>query len=131
VDPAQADALIARADAAYAARMQTFPEATWGHALDHALAWGDPADALDMALANATLRPHGAPQIQLAQAWLLHDDPARALDALTPALDAGWASADLHVVAADAHHALGDADAAHAHCAQAQALNPSASCSQR
>lgn len=64
----QAKEVVAAARAAYDARLAQFPEATWGHALDHWLSWGDPAEALEMARKNHENRPNGEAKLALARA---------------------------------------------------------------
>lgn len=77
----EAEAMVARARDAYEARLTQFPEATWGHALDHWMTWGDPQEALEMAQKNAANRPNGEAKLALAEA--LHrvgrTDEARAV----------------------------------------------------
>jgi len=67
---AEAEAMVAKARAAYEERLERFPEATWGHAIDHWLAWGDPAEALEMARKNAANRPNGDAKLALVQALM-------------------------------------------------------------
>jgi tetratricopeptide (TPR) repeat protein len=66
--PDEAKAMVARARAAYDERLKQFPEATWGHALDHWLRWEDPAEALEMAEKNHKNRPNGDAKLALARA---------------------------------------------------------------
>lgn len=74
--PDAANAWIQRAQAVYRERLKTFPEAGVGHAVDHFLQFGTPAEALDLARRNARLRPFGDAQITLAAA-LYPSAPAR------------------------------------------------------
>jgi len=82
---------IAHADRLFAERIERYPEAASGHALEHALEYGDPADALVLAEANAALRPNGNALNLLAEAYLKVDrvDDARAT--ARRATDLGWA----------------------------------------
>ena len=67
-DTEAAEAMVAKARAAYEARLAQFPEATWGHAVDHWIAWGDASEALDMARKNAANRPNGDAKLALVHA---------------------------------------------------------------
>jgi predicted Zn-dependent protease len=73
-----AKAMIARARAAYEERLKQFPEATWGHAIDHWIAWGDPAEALEMARKNHANRPNGDAKLALIQALMKAGELAEA-----------------------------------------------------
>ena len=82
---AEAKEVVARARAAYEQRLALFPEATWGHAIDHWLAWGAPEEALRMAEANYTNRPNGEAALARIEALLKvgrEADARAALDAL-------------------------------------------------
>ena len=63
-----AKAMVSKARAVYEARLEQFPEATWGHAIDHWLAWGDPDEALEMARKNHANRPNGDAKLALIEA---------------------------------------------------------------
>jgi tetratricopeptide (TPR) repeat protein len=115
-----------RAGAEWERRLQLLPEAAYGHAVEHYLAFGDPKRALDLALKDAAARPYGTAQIALGWAWLANNRPAEALAALKPLQGSPWVSAEQHLVAAQAHALLGDSDAADAEQQKALALNPRA-----
>lgn len=82
---------IERADRLFAERIKRYPEAASGHALEHALEYGDVTQALGLAEANAALRPNGIALNLLAEAYLKADrlDDAQATIARAKAL--GWA----------------------------------------
>ena len=116
--------LIARADAIYEAQLLRFPEAAYGHALEHFLEFGaDPKRAVTLAEANTPgalpvtvthhrTRPNAEAKISLARAYLQagrKDDARKAID---EALATPWNTADLHAVAAEVLTATGDAAAA-------------------
>ncbi len=113
-----------RAAAVWARRLAEIPEAAWGHAVEHELAFGDPVRALDLARKDYAARPYGASAVALAWAEIANNRPAEALRMLKP-LDAGpFVSADQHVAAAQAHLLLGQDAAAEAERSKALALNP-------
>jgi tetratricopeptide (TPR) repeat protein len=115
-----------RAGAEWERRLKRLPEAAYGHAVEHFLAFGDPKRALDLALKDAAARPYGTSQIALGWAWLANNQPAQALQALSPLQGSPWVSAEQHLVAAQAHALLGDSDAADAEQQKALAINPRA-----
>ena len=123
---AEAQKWAAQAGAAWDRRLAILPEAALGHALDHLLAFGDPARALDVAKRNYALRPYGDAATGLAWAYLVNHRPADALAAIAPTLAAGWSSAEAHVVASEAHALLGQGKEAEAERAAAVAINPHA-----
>lgn len=116
--------LIARADAIYEAQLLRFPEAAYGHALEHFLEFGDPKRAVTLAEANHRTRPNAEAKISLARAYLQagrKDDARKAID---EALATPWNTADLHAVAAEVLTATGDAAAASEQRRLALAMNP-------
>lgn len=113
-----------RAEAVYLQRLEDFPEASWGHALDHYLETAQPERALELAERNAALRPNGASFTQLAEALLLSGRPQEAAAALQPSVDAGWTSADAHWVLHLSYAETGQQALAETHRAKAVALNP-------
>lgn len=117
---------IRRADEAYARQMEQFPEAAAGHALGHALEFGDAADALVLAERNAELRPNASALAQLASAQLANQHPEAALHTIESALAVGTRSTELHLVAAEVYASNGQATAAQAQLDAALAINPSA-----
>jgi len=113
-----------RAGAIWETRLQQIPEAAWGHAIEHYLAFGEPARALDLAQRDYTARPYAASAIALAWAYLANNRPADALRVIAPVQASPWVSADQHIVAAQAHTLLGQSDAADAEQQKALAINP-------
>lgn len=113
-----------RAGVIWAKRLQQIPEAAWGHAIEHDLAFSDPARALDLARKDYAARPYGAPAIALAWAYVANNRPAQALQTVDQVLASPWVSAEQHVVAAQAHALLGQSDAADAEQQKALAINP-------
>lgn len=125
-DLAASQRWAAQAGAAWDKRLTILPEAALGHALDHLLAFGDPARALEVAKHNYSIRPYGDAATGLAWAYLVNHRPADALTAIGPTLAAGWAAAEAHVVASEAYLLLGRGKEAEAERAKAVAINPHA-----
>ena len=113
-----------RAGAIWQTRLRQIPEAAWGHAIEHELAFGEPARALDLAQKDYAARPYGGAAIALAWAYLANNRPAEALRAIDKVQASAWVSADQHIVAAQAHALLGQSDAADAEQQKALAINP-------
>lgn len=113
-----------RAGAVWQTRLRQIPEAAWGHAIEHELAFGDPARALDLAQRDYAARPYGGSAIALAWAYIANNRPADALRAVDKVAASPWVSADEHIVAAQAHALLGESDAADAEQQKALAINP-------
>ena len=124
--PDAANAWIQRAQAIYRARLKTFPEAGVGHAVDHFLQFGTPAEALDLARRNARLRPFGEAQITLAAALFRAGQAGEAAVVIGQVQDSGWDTAHLHAVAAQIYAGLGRRAEADQQRARALALNPNA-----
>ena len=122
--PDAANAWIQRAQAVYRARLKAFPEAGVGHAVDHFLQFGTPAEALDLARRNARLRPFGEAQIALAAALFRAGQAGEAAVVIGQVQDSGWDTAHLHAVAAQVHAGLGRRVEADAQRARALAMNP-------
>ncbi len=86
----------------YEEQLTQFPEASYGHALNHYLDVGDmPQKALEIAKANYSLRPYGESAVLLARAHLQvgEIDTARALVEQT--LASPWKSVDLYQFRSD------------------------------
>ena len=115
-----------QAGARWTARLAQFPEAAYGHVVEHELAFGDPARALDMARRDYSARPYAASAIALGWACLANNQPAEALRVIRPVLASAWVSPEQHLVAAQAYLLLGDSEAADAEKQKALALNPRA-----
>lgn len=120
----QADALVARAAAAWEDQLARLPEAAMGHGLQHHLQFGTPERALGLAEANVALRPGGEAQVALGQAYLRAGRFADALAVARRTLATPYRSAGLHDVAARAHAALGDLTAEQEQLALRSAINP-------
>lgn len=123
-DQPEADAWAKRAGAQWERRLAMLPEAAYGHALDHYLAFGDPAKALAIARRNQEARPYAESAIGLASALIANRRPAEALRVIEPVLASGWVSADQHIVAAQAYALLGKGREAEAERERAVAINP-------
>jgi tetratricopeptide (TPR) repeat protein len=113
-----------RAEAIWNRRLAMLPEAAYGHALDHFLAFGDPARALAIARRNYALRPYAEAAIGLAWALIANRKPAEALAVIEPVLASDWVSAEQHIAAAQAYALLGRGEEADAERGKAFAINP-------
>ncbi len=125
-DAPAARAWAARAAAVWARRLALFPEAAYGHAAEHELAFGSPARALEFALKDHAARPYGQTAVALAFAYLANNRPKDALAALEPVRGSRWVSAEQHLAAAQAYALTGDAARADAEQRAALKLNPRA-----
>lgn len=125
-DQANSRAWADRAEGAWEKRIALFPEAAYGHALDHLLAFGDPARALDIAQRNYMNRPYAEAATGLAWALLANHRPADAIRAIGPTLRSGWTSAEEHIVASQAYALLSRGAEADAERKAALAVNPHA-----
>jgi tetratricopeptide (TPR) repeat protein len=123
-DKAGSAALVEQATAIYEAELKRFPEASYGHALDHYLEFGPPARALELAEANHKLRPNVEAKLGLAQARLAVGEVTVAKTIIDEALATGFVSADLYWVASEIYAAHGDTDQAATLREKAVALNP-------
>ena len=115
-----------RAGAIWAQRLAQLPEAAWGHALEHELAFGDPSRALAYAKADASQRPFGVALIGLAKALTANRQPQAAAALLEKVNASGWQSVEQHLALADAYTLLGNSDGVAAERAAALAINPKA-----
>lgn len=121
----EAQQWYAKAAERYESQLARFPEAAYGHALEHFLAHGDdPARALEMAERNHALRPNVDAKRFLAEAQLAAGKPADALATIEAALATPMRSADLHATAAAIYAANGDETKAQAQREAAMAINP-------
>ena len=125
-DEPAAAALIAHAEAIYRERLARWPEAAAGHALDHFLQFGNPAEALALAQANVRNRPYGETRIQLARACLKAARLQEALRLIQQVLRTPWNTAELHITAAGIHAAAGEHASAQAERRLALQMNPRA-----
>jgi tetratricopeptide (TPR) repeat protein len=115
-----------KAGAIWQTRLRQVPEAAWGHAVEHELAFGAPRRALDLAGKNARNRPHGAPLILLAKAWLANGRADYALALCQKVERSGWVSVDQWLTRAEALVLLGRGKEALDARAEAAKLNPHA-----
>ena len=114
----------ARASAVWDARLESFPEAAYAHALDHELAFGTPAKALRLARANWRARPYGLSGIGLTWALVANghlDEAQRTIEAV---LASSWDTAEAHAAASQVYALSGDGDLAEDQRELARALNP-------
>lgn len=123
-DKAAAARLYARSSAIWTRRLKQFPEATYGHAIDHCIAKGDWPCALQLAERNHDARPYGEAKIALARALLGNGRVAEARAMIEQVLASRWRTADTHSAAADIYQASGLTDKAAAQRKQARAINP-------
>jgi tetratricopeptide (TPR) repeat protein len=122
---AQAD-WARRADAVWRKRLQQFPEASYGHAIDHCVQKGDWGCALALARRNHEARPYGDAKIALAEALLRNGRPEEARAMIEPVLASSWRAPAAHKVAAEIYAAGGDAAKARGQQRLALALDPHA-----
>lgn len=123
-DQAGAKAASDQAAKVFEAELLRFPEASYGHALDHYLEFGPPERALELATANHQLRPGVPAMIALAEARLGVDDVAGAREIIDQALATTWVSAELSWVASQVYTRAGETERAAALRAEAEALHP-------
>lgn len=123
-DGAGATLWRARAAAAWRRRLAQFPEAAYGHALDHCAAKSDWRCALDLAMRNNRARPNGDSLVKLADALLNSGRTTEAQQLIEKVLASPWRTAELHAVAHRIFGATGDPDRAEVERRRALALNP-------
>ncbi len=112
-----------RASVIWKRRVAQLPEAAWGHAIEHELAFGSPALALKMAARNVKARPYGDAYVALAKSWLANRRPDLAVALLEKVNASGWVTVEQHLVLADALALAGKGDAADAERQAALAIN--------
>ncbi len=125
-DLAEGRVWAAQSGAIWDQRLLQLPEASYGHAAEHALAVGDPVKALDLARKNVAARPYGDAQLLLATAQLANGDAEAAVATVEAVQASGWRSAAQYVVLADALALLERGAEADAARATAVAINPHA-----
>ncbi len=126
-DEAKAKAYVAKARARYEEQLAQFPEAAYGHALEHFLQFGDdPKRTLEMAEKNHALRPNAEAKALLAQAYLAAGDEKKARTTIEAALATPYTTADFHLTAAELFRGVGDEKRSAEQLAKAQAINPKA-----
>ncbi len=121
-EAATADLEAARAQ--FDQRLQLYPEAVAGHAVDFYLQHGPADKALELAQADYQRRPYGEAATSLAEALLQHDRAQDAVELLRQHIDAGWHTVDTHYVLASAYHALGQEAASKQQQQLVWSLNP-------
>jgi tetratricopeptide (TPR) repeat protein len=115
-----------RSGAIWAKRLQQFPQAAYGHALEHELVLGNPATALALARQNMAARPYGDSATLLGWALLANNRPAEARDVLERLGGTAWRSAQQYAALSQAHAMLGDSDRSRAARDAALGINPRA-----
>lgn len=123
-DTAEATRLYARSSAIWSKRLKQFPQATYGHAIDHCVAKQDWPCALRLARLNHEARPYGEAKIALARALLGNRRMGEAQAMIEQVLASRWRTPDLHATAADIFQANGLAEKAAEQRRLARALNP-------
>lgn len=122
-DKAEARRLYARSWTIWSRRLTQFPEATYGHAIDHCVAKGDWPCALRLAQRNHEARPYGEAKIALARALLGNGRAREAQAMIEQVLASRWRTPDLHSTAADVFEANGLAEKAAEQRRRARAMN--------
>lgn len=102
----EAQQAIEEARAALTTRLQDYPAAFTGHAIDFFLTYGPPTQALELAQLDYRQRPYGAAATKLATALREAGDAQQALQILQPQADAGWATPETAEELARIHAAL-------------------------
>jgi len=120
-DTATAARLYAQSSALWARRLTQFPEATYGHALDHCIAKKDWPCALELAQKNHQARPFGEAKIALARALLGSGRISQARAMIETVLASPWRTSDLHRAASEIYTASGMAAQAQAQARLASA----------
>jgi tetratricopeptide (TPR) repeat protein len=92
---------------AWTKRLKQFPEAAYGHALDHCIGKEDWACALNLAQRNHDARPYGEAKIALARALLGSGRKAEAKAMIEAVLASPWRTTELHRTASDIYSAEG------------------------
>lgn len=123
-DKAVAKRLYARSSVIWSKRLQQFPEATYGHAIDHCVAKQDWPCALRLAQRNHEARPYGEAKVALAGALLGNGRVEEARAMIEQVLASPWRTPDVHSTAADVYQASGMAEKAAAQRRIARAMNP-------
>jgi tetratricopeptide (TPR) repeat protein len=115
---------IERARKSYENRAQQFPEANYGHALDHYLQFGNADQALALARANYRLRPNGDAATRLAAALVKSGRLPEAEKQVRSALATTWNTAELHAAACEVFRRTGQLALAQSEADKAGSLNP-------
>jgi predicted Zn-dependent protease len=120
----EAEALVARAQAAWQKQLEELPESAMGHALGFFLHHGDAKETLELAKKNYAVRPNGEAAVLLARAYLKAGDAKAAVELLEQTLSTPWRSAQLHDTAREAYAAVGSTQLADAQRSLCLAVNP-------
>ena len=123
-DLARSQAAADTASKLWRERLALLPEASYGHALDHELAFGTPARALAIAERNFANRPYADSATGLAWAYMANHRPLDAIRTIEPVLASGWVAAEPWIVATEAYALSGQAAKADDARKQALAINP-------
>lgn len=119
-------AWLRRADQVWRERLRLFPEAAYGHAIDHCVQKGDWTCALALARRNHEARPYGDAKIALARALLHNGQSDEASAMIETVLASAWRVPAAHSVAAEIYAARGASDDADRQRRLALAMDPHA-----
>jgi hypothetical protein len=122
-DAVQSRTWAARAEAIWQQRVTLLPEASYAHALEHELAFGNSKRALAYAARNVKARPYGDAYIALARAWIANGRPDFGAAIGAKVKRSGWDSVQLHLMLTDAYALLGRGSDAEDERSAATALN--------
>ncbi len=126
-EPQRAARLVERARAVYEARRRSFPEATYGHALEHHLAHEEDAEAaVELAERNHAERPNVEAATLLAEVYLRTGRVSAARQVLDAAVSGARSTAKAHEVYAVALERSNDPGAADLHRSLAARLRSDA-----
>lgn len=107
-DAKQAEELTAQARKIWLEKLNEYPEALSGHALEHFLSSvSDKKLALELAEKNHKNRPWGESKLMLAEAYLNTNSPEQAAALVQEILATRYRSADVYEVAARTYRVLG------------------------
>ena len=94
-DQAEATRWATLAREGWVQRIRLFPEAAYGHGIDHCLDVADASCALDLAERNHQARPYGEAKLKLARALALNGRSAEAEAMIAAAEAVGWRPTDI------------------------------------
>jgi tetratricopeptide (TPR) repeat protein len=115
---------IAQAEQVYVRHLKRFPEASWGHALEHYSEFGPVDRALELATRNHALRPNAGAKTELAAIHLTLGQTEQAVALIEEALASPYRSARLHSVAAEVFERSNRGEKAAEQERAALAMNP-------
>ncbi|HEY0324975.1 MAG TPA: hypothetical protein VGC46_03220 [Allosphingosinicella sp.] len=95
----EAETLRRQSAALWERRLGQFPEATYGHAIDHCFAFARPGCALALARRNFAARPYGEAGEKLARALAGVGRPAEARVVIERVLASGWRTREAERIA--------------------------------